>query len=380
MADLPTLGPRGAVDLIQTYAGIDFSRVLNFQNRQGLTGQQILQQAYAAIGGVNQALINKYGDLLYVTTADTVLYRTGETSRTKTPKKVEFTRGDSVRTNRTGHSLPLSDYEDVLDWGEIWLRDAKQSDIDDDLQLMTERWQNRVEDDVLSRMFTSTEYPQGVGYDVGWAVGSGVNVPYIPSPQSGVTFDSTHTHYKFATSASSAAVQTLIETLVGELRHHGHGGSLTALVSESDVSIYTGMSKFVALQPAGFMIVPGNGSTAVQVAQGTVSGMPGELFGYVNTSKGIVELRYYNRIPSGYIFMSKSYGQNNPSNGLALRVHPDIPFGLMPRPIIDRTMTPVMEGIKLVATHGVGVNKRLNGVAGYFAASASAYVNPSFAN
>lgn len=380
MPDLPTLGPRAAVDLIQTYAGVDFSRVLNFQNRQGLTGQRIITQAYAAIGGVNQALINKYGDLLYITTADTVIYRTGETTRTKTPRKAEFARGDSVRTNRTGHSLPLTDYEDVLDWGEIWLRDAKQSDVDDDLQLMSERWQNRVEDDVLSRMFVNTEFPQGAGFDVGWAVGTGVNVPYVPSPYSGVTFDATHTHYKWASSVSSAAVQTLMETAVGELRHHGHSGNLTALVSEADVSTYVGMSKFVALQPAGFMIVPGNGSASVQVAQGTVSGMPGELFGYLNTSKGIVELRYYSRIPTGYFFMSKSYGQNNPANGLALRVHPDIPFGMRPNPVIDRTLTPVMEGIKLVATHGVGINKRLNGVACYFAGSASGYVNPSFAN
>lgn len=118
MPDLPTLGPRAAVDLIQTYTGVDFSRVLNFQNRQGLTGQQIITQAFAAISGVNQMLINKYGDLLYITTADTVIYRTGETTRTKTPRKAEFARGDSVRTNRTGHTLPLTDYEDVLDWGD----------------------------------------------------------------------------------------------------------------------------------------------------------------------------------------------------------------------------------------------------------------------
>jgi len=379
MADLPTLGPRAAIDLLQTYAGIDFARVWNFQNRQGLTSQQILQQAYAALGGVNQMLINKYGDLLYLTNSSTVMYRQGEGTRTKTPKKVEFARGDSVRSAQTGHSLPLSDYEDVLDWGKLWLRDAKQSDVDNDIQLMVDRWINRVEDDILTRLFVTTEFPQGTGYDVGWAIGTGVNVPFIPSPTNGVTFDSTHTHYKFTGTATSAGLLALIESMVKELRHHGHSGNLMALVSEADVDTYVGMSKFVALLPSGVMIVPGNGAASVQVTSATASGLPGELFGYVNTSRGLVELRYYSRIPTGYLFMSKSYGQNNPMNGVALRVHPDISFGLHPEPIISRTLTPEMEGIQLVATHGVGVNKRLNGVAGYFVTSASAYVNPSFA-
>jgi len=112
---------------------------------------------------------------------------------------------------------------------------------------------------------------------VGWAIGSGVNVPYIPTPRAGVTFNSSHTHYLFQAGITSANAQTLLENMVKELRHHGHSGNLIAFVSESDVDIYAGMSKFVALQPNGFMIVPGNGAASVQVAQGTNSGLPGEL-------------------------------------------------------------------------------------------------------
>lgn len=378
MADLNTLGPRAAVDLLQSYAGVDFSRVLNFQNRNGLTGQTILQQAFAAIGGVNEALVSRYANMLYVTTSDTVMYRQGEGQRLKTPKKTEFAVGDGVRGAQTGHMLPLTDYEDLLQWGPMWLRDARQVDVDTDLQLVVEKWQNRVEDDLWERVFANTEQPQGAGYSVGWAIGSGVNVPYVPPPYGGTTFTGSHTHYLYQAGTSSANVFTLVDNMVKEMRHHGHGGNLLAFVSGADVDVYAGMTKFVALQPSGFTIIPGSGAASVQVASGTPTGMPGELFGYLNTTRGIVELRYYERIPSGYLFITKSYGANNPNNGLAIRLHPDVPFGLTPLLMLTRTITPEMELIQLRATHGVGINKRLNGAVGYFATSASAYVNPTF--
>jgi hypothetical protein len=380
MAEIATLGPHALIDNLATYTGIDWSRVMATRNDQGLTALAILQQAYAAVGGVNQALIQRYGDLLYVTNSDTVIYRNTDGTRSKTPVKVDFAPNDPIRSGSTGHMLPQRDYEDALAWSHLWLRDARQGDVDADLQTITERWENRVEDDIWQRVFTTTENAVGAGYDVGWAIGTGTNVNFIPSASNGETFTSAHTHFKYTGTATSAGVLAMVELMVKDLRHHGHSGNLTAFVSEADVDTYVGMSKFVALQPSGFMIVPGNGSAAVQVATATVSGMPGELFGYLNTSRGIVELRYYSRIPTGYIFITKSYGNNNPANGLALRVHRSTPFGLMPTPILARTMTPEMEMVQLRATHGVGVNKRLNGVAGYFLNAASSYVNPSFAS
>ena len=105
--------------------------------------------------------------------------------------------------------------------------------------------------------------------------------------------------------------------------------------------------------------------------------MPGELFGYLNVNRGVAEVRYYERIPTGYCFLSKSFGANNPNNGLALRLHPTTPVGLAPAMEITNTLPARMKSIQLQATHGVGVNKRLNGVAGYFASGAGAYVNPT---
>src|SRR5690606_4306419 len=93
--------------------------------------------------------------------------------------------------------LPLRDYEDANAWTPLYLRDAHDAQITADLQLIADSWENRVDDDVLRRIFSDTENAIGsAGYDVPWAIGSGVNVPYIPPQQPGfAAFTSSHTHF-----------------------------------------------------------------------------------------------------------------------------------------------------------------------------------------
>jgi hypothetical protein len=107
-------------------------------------------------------------------------------------------------------------------------------------------------------------------------------------------------------------------------------------------------------------------SAPLRVQIGQLEGVPGELFGVFRTNRGIIELRSHELIPTGYTWTTKSYGMNNPENGLAVRVHPTQPFGMTPNPQVDRSMQPRLESITLNAMHGVGVNKRINGVAGRF--------------
>lgn len=378
MAEVSLLGARAALELVYAVTGMDAGRILNFQNRNGLDPQQILQQAYGAVGGANDFVVNRYQGMTYFTTDDHARYRQGEGGRRRTPKAAEFGKNDPVRSSEVGHMLPLSDYEDGLAWSWQYLRDAYQAQIDADLQLITESWLNEAEYSILNRMFSPTENAIGSGYDVPWAIGSGVSVPYIP-PQgvNSTSFTSAHTHFQWAAGNDSAAAKTLIDKMIKELRHHGFDGRLVALVSEADVDTWAGVSGFVRLQPQGMTVVTTTSGSNVQVFTGEVSGMPGELFGFYNSSRGVVELRYLERIPTGYAFMTKSFGANNPANGLAIRLHPTTPFGLMPNPEITSTMQPQLKGIQLKATHGVGINRRLNGVAGYFATAISAYAAPT---
>jgi hypothetical protein len=374
------LGARALIDrAIGT--GLDATEILKFELQDGRTAEQVIGEAAAMIGDINQQLVNQYGGIAYITERQYARYANGESARSETPVKAEFKRADGVRASMIGHMLPLIDYEDAVEWTPLYLRRAYGDDITADLQLITDRWRNRVDKDLITRALTNAENAIGSsGYDVGWAIGTGTNVNYIP-PQYGATiFGTSHTHY-VVKDDSSLDYDDLVESMMGEMRHHGHMGTLSLMVAFADVaeySAFTSAGLFVPLEPPQVQIVAGSSSAPVRVIQGTTDGIPGELFGYWKSPHyGLAEIRSHARIPSDYAFMTKSYGVNNPRNGLAIRTEAGVGFGLMVSPQRTQSINPELDYVKFEATHGVGVNDRINGVAGYIAAGASSWVNPS---
>lgn len=376
------LGPNAAVQLALP-TGVDGASVLNFQLRSGLTAAQLVAQVAAAIGVANQEVADMFAGMYSITQQPYANYIAGTGTRSKTPEKAEFVRGRGVRGAESGNMLPLNRFAEALEWTAEWLLDARQTQLDADVTEIVENWRARVLDDILTRMFSSAENAIGTGYDVPWAIGTGTNVNYTPPQNKGknTPFASSHTHFQYANGAVSATtVKAMLKTLSGELRHHGHTGRLVALVSDADVDYYIAMgAEFVKLQPTGFTVVAGNTSAPVNITNGEVQGVPGELFGYYHGPLGVVELRYHDRVPTGYQFVTKPYGVNDVRNGLALRVHPSFGFGLRLDPKGNGSIAnPMLEYIDVEAMHGVGVNNRTNGAAGYIASGASAYVDPSF--
>lgn len=376
MAEIALIGPRAARDLIFGVGGIDSATVLNWQNRNGLNPEQVLNRLAGAVGAGNEAIVARYRAIAYFTTDMWARYRQGVDSATgrKTPKKTEFAKTDPIRSDETGHLLPLGDYTDVLGWSDQYLRDAYESQIDADIELLLESWFLRVNTEIINRIFSNAEVGVGSGWSVPWAIGTGMNVNYIPPSAAGIAkpFDNSHTHFKYVAGTNAASHLTLLKSMVNDLRHHGISGRLVSFVSEADVDTWASVTGFIQFQPSGTMLVTG-GSSAVATTIGETQGVPGEVFGYVNTNKGVVEMRYLENIPTTYAFTTKSYGENNPNNGVAIRLHPSVPFGLSPRTMIESSNQPRMESIKAEATHGVGVNKRLNGVAGRVADGISEY-------
>lgn len=364
---MPVIGPRMSVDLALP-AGIDASRILGFQMRNGKTAQEIIAEAAAIIGTVNERVMARYRAISFLTPLQYAMYAQGQGAR-ETPVKVEGKQADPVRSDTLGHMLPLRDYEDANAWTPLYLRDAWDAQITADLQLIADSWEARVDGDVLRRIFSNAENPIGTaGYDVPWAIGSGVNVPYIPPQTPGwPAFDSTHSHFVTQSGTWNAAnAAALLEKMVVHLIHHGHTGRLLGLVSGADVSIYKAITggKFVELLPSGVTMVTG-GSNPVAVASGETTGAPGEVFGLYRSDAGpVVELRSIQRIPTKYLFLTKSYGENSIRNGLAIREHPATGFGLRADPQLTRSIQPELEYVQFKAVHGVGVNDRLNGVVG----------------
>jgi hypothetical protein len=373
---MATLGARALIDLaIPT--GIDGSKVLQFQLRDGRTAQQVIAEAAAVIGEVNAELDRMYGGLAYQTENFYSIYRQGEGSRTETPKKSEFVPADAVRSDTIGHMLPLTDYEDAVAWTPLYLRRAYAAQITADLQLIAERWKNRVAKELWTRALTDTETAiddSTTGYSVGWAIGTGANVNYIPPQYGNNVFTSSHIHYDYLDDDSNDWGD-LLEDMVQDLREHGIGGRLVCFVSGTDVSEWAALTSFVELNPTGVTVVAGNTSAPIRITQGEFEGLPGELFGYVKDIRGLVELRYDDRIPTNYCFLTKTWGLNNPRNPLAIRIEDSVGFGLRVVPMVKNSLNPELETVQFEATHGIGVNDRLMGVAGYLNSGANAWVD-----
>jgi hypothetical protein len=360
------LGPRAAVDAATLPTGVDGARILAFQLRNGKTTGQIIGEVASGIGLVNQQIANKFGRFVYFTDAPYAYYAGGTGGgRRMTPIKVEFKQADGVRSVDGGHMLPLKDFEDALAWTPLYLRDARDAQISSDVNLIVESWRNRVHDDFYRRILTDNENAQGGGYDVPWAIGTGVNVPFIPQQYGTYEFDSTHTHFLASATTTSAEHDVLMEQAVEHLIHHGFTGPFTLLVSRADVALYDIAKKFVRLLPTGVTAVGGNTDSPVLVSPQDLSGAPGEVFGlWISKFGSVVILRNDPFIPTGYAWMGVSFGENNPMNPVAIRVHPSEMFGLRLDPQGTKSLiNPELEKVLVKGTHGVGVNNRLGGVA-----------------
>lgn len=373
---MPVLGARALMD-IAVPTGVDASMLERWRMEQGLSGAELIALAATTIGEANEYASARWGAVTYNTEMMNAMYRQGVGSRTMTPKAVDFTRPQPTRGDQIGHMLPREDYDDMTAWAARWLKRAPLELVRFDLEEKKDAWVNRVDYEIIERALTNTEVAIGSGYSVGWVNGTTGNVDYTPPQYGARVFASSHTHYKRVNGAiSSANVLTAMEDAAKELAEHGHIGQKVALVSEADLSYYKGMTGFVKYVPGQFQTITG-GSAAVTITIGQTDGVPGEIIGFLPTDYGIVEIRYHERIPTTYFFMSKSYGMKNPKNGIAIREEPGVGFGLRVIPQINNNLMPEVDSIKFEATHGIGVNDRTNGIAYQVASGSATYANPT---
>lgn len=362
-------------------SGIDAQYVLNFQSRDGLTGTEIVGLAATLIGQANNDIINFYGGLVTLTEEMYASMEVGDGARSMTPKATEFAKDDGVVAEEIAHMLFIEKYKDAVGWSVEWLREARRDKIVASLNLIRNRWRNRVDYDVVWRLLNNSEVRVGnTGYAPGWAIGTGTNTNYVPPQWMTEVFDSTHTHYERTNAAATAAnVLTAIEAGAAELSHHGHIGEKVAFVADNLATLLLGSNdKRIALYvPERFRISGGTGAQAVTVA-GVVEGVPGETIAWINTKAGVVEVRRHPRFPAGYLWVGKSYGALDTLNPLAIRTDPLWGgFGLTINPVTDRSLQPKLEMIEFEAKHGVNVNDRTNGYAHQIASGSDDYENPT---
>lgn len=364
--------------------GVDAALLARLALEEGLSQDAAVAQAADIIGTRNQEIMNRYGGVLAQTGRRDLEYRAGTGSRSMLQKSAELSRNFVEKGLEAGHMLPRDDFDGGVDYSDNFARRGNAQKFMLGLQQLADDWENRVDYDIILRALTSTEVSVGAGYSVGWAIGSGGNDPFIPPQWRGALFDSTHTHFIFLDSAASKTYGDLFTQLLLQLRHHGHSGRATILTSNNatDITAITALAGFVSLEQP--RVIVNNASTGAPVrfmedaALADNLGVPGEVYGYFNSpGYGIAELRTHTRIPQHYAFATKSYGIGNAKNGLAMYVENPLGFGLMVEPRYVSTPELKLERIRVMATHGIGVNDRTNGVAGYLASGASSYVDPT---
>lgn len=364
--------------------GLDGGRIAQWKMREGTSYESLRADLVAVMNGVNQAELNGYGDLIYVSDTDYWEYPTGG-SVYSMQKLTDSDRPQPRKGKKTGHMIDLWKRGDAIGGTEDFFMDARQSDITSTLSQIMLAGRNSWEIDVLTRLTnnSSNQLPgNGSGYDVGMCDAS-ANVTYAPLSFNGKNFTTTHTHYIGYDSGSSKTFADVFDGLALTITEHGHQPALKAIVSESDVTTIRALTNYI--KPVDVQwdrggLTSGNiyredGQTAGQPEVG-----PRYVGGY-DSNYGRVLVYASNRLPTGYVTMWKPYGVNDPRNPIAVRIHPKIGFGFYIAEIPSNIATWPVKTIEVYNRYGVGSNgngayPRTAAATGYLV-SGGVFVNPT---
>jgi hypothetical protein len=186
----------------------------------------------------------------------------------------------------------------------------------------------------------------------------------IPNGPFGETFDvDAHTHYDYLDGAAPTAA--FLTGLIDDLVEHGHGNRVLININKAAEAAVRLLTGFVPYYEAG--VDPG-----ANAARGV-----GTLNTQQTTNRAIgrfggAEIWTRSWVPAGYVFV---YDAASPMKPLAYRQHPVATIrGL--RIVAEIADYPLYAQV-MDSYFGFGAKTRTNGVVGYYATSASAYVEPT---
>lgn len=373
MADI--LGPMNLLDKALP-AGVDGTRLAEWAMRDGVTYGQLAERLALALGDANEQLIAKWGFLFFITEEIMMEYETGG-SVTEMDELTDTDKPIAVQGATIGHMLPLRYYGNGIGGTKRYFRDARSAKIRAAISTLVRRGIWRFEKKLLTRFFTNSEEAIGTsGYSVPFVRGTGGNIDFVPLPFDGETFTSSHDHFLgYDSDTNPKTMADVLEGLAATLAEHGHEAPYTALVSRDDIALFAALTNKVVLVEGAFQILRGGATSGPQFfASGQQTLMR---IGSYQSSLGLIELVASARIPSGYVGMTKSYGQLDSRNSIAVRVHPARGFGLAVVPETTNDIDFPVKQLDVDFEFGVGVGMdRTNGAAAYLSTGGS-WANPS---
>lgn len=349
--------------------GWDASELLKYELADGATYEAAINDILGGLIATTQDMLNDpfYGQLVRVTTELGREVRDG-VATTGMSARTEYQKADPKRGKTIGWMFPLNSYDRTLGWTWDFLRRARQSQLDSDIETAVYDVRDNWERQILTRFFSTTENQLGTsGFDVPFVKGTG-SVAYTPPAAMGQTFANTHTHFDRKTDDATGWADAL-EAGAAHLHEHGIMAPYIGIVPFADRANFTSLAGFIK---------PDRGVTYIQAVSTsalTVARMDETFFGMYETALGLVQLYASYRLPANYLGMFKGYGANNPRNPLAMRVDPQ--FGASPVLLSGEGHRHYpLENATIVHEFGIGVNDRLNGYACEFDSSGS-YADPT---
>lgn len=353
--------------------GVDGTKVAEWRFRDGISFEAFMTQVGTAIGMKNLELLRMWGDAISIVETDVMEYPDGG-SVTAMPLITDVDRPDMIHGQTIGHMIDLKPYGRAVGGSWRYFRDSRQAQILSTIQTVVRTGEWRFDQAVHTRAYTNTENAIGTGgYDVPFVRGTGGNVDFTPPAYGGEAFANTHDHFVF----NNTGYAELLEDMVETLEEHGHPAPYVARVSRADVKSYRALAGFIEMVDPRVNTIDRAAATTGNefFTTGTPDVANTGAFGFFQSSRGLIELRASQRVPTDYAFLYKSYGVNDARNPLAVRVHPEQGFGMFIVPSLsDETRYPVKR-INIEFEFGVSVGQdRTNGVVGR---QNSSWTNPT---
>jgi len=355
--------------------GLDGTRLAEWAMRDGYTYGQLVNNVALALGAVNEDLIAKWGWLMSVTEEISLEYPQGGAV---TPMD-ELTDVDTpvlVHGTTIGHMLPKRIYGNAIGGSKYYWMDARGPVVEASITTIALRAIWRFEQKLLGRFFDSDEEAIGAaGYSVPFVHGTGGAVDFAPPSYDGTTFATSHDHFIGYNASTPKTMADVLEGLAATLAEHGHMAPYSAIVSRADIALFGALTNKVIMVDGRVQVDRAGVTSGAQffaTGEQTISRI-----GAYQSTLGWIDLYATSRVPTGYVGMTKSYGQLDARNALAVRVHPMRGFGVAVVPETTPDDDFPIKQLDVDVLFGVGVGKdRTNGAVGYLVAGGS-YADPT---
>lgn len=368
------LGPLTLLDKALP-TGVDGARLAEWAMRDGITYGQLANQVALALGEKNQELVGKWGWMFSITEELMMEYPDGG-AVTPMDELTDVDKPVPVHGSTIGHMLPLHYYGQGIGGTKRYFRDVRSAQIRAAISVIVNKGVWRFEQKLLGRFFDSDEESLGSnGKSVPFVAGTAGAVDFAPPAYDGVAFATSHNHFIGYNLSTPKTMADVLEGLAATLAEHGHNAPYRALVSRADIALFNALTNKVILVDGGLQIARGGVTSGPQFYATGEQTL--ERIGSYQSSLGIIDLFATNRIPTGVVGMTKSYGQLDSRNALAVRVHPMRGFGLAVVPETTPDADFPIKQLDVDFEFGVGVGMdRTNGAVGFLVAGGS-YADPT---